>query len=78
MEEAIAPEGYVAEDDLIWHHWEGRPLVLWRLDDPAYEKARHRGRSEWVGEWRNNPIEAGRGDRRFLDGKLGKGIIIEM
>ena len=25
---------YVAEDGLIWHHWEGSPFVLWRLDDP--------------------------------------------
>ena len=24
---------YVAEDWLIWHHWEGSPLILWRLDD---------------------------------------------
>ena len=27
--------GYVAEDCLIWHHWEGSPLVLWKLDDPG-------------------------------------------
>jgi hypothetical protein len=25
--------GYVAEDCLIWHQWEGSPLVLWRLDN---------------------------------------------
>jgi hypothetical protein len=31
----MAPAGFVAEDGLIWHHWEGSPLVLWRLDDPG-------------------------------------------
>jgi hypothetical protein len=31
----MAPVGYVAEDCLIWHHWEGSPLVLWRLDAPV-------------------------------------------
>jgi hypothetical protein len=29
----MAPAGYVAEDYIICHHWEGSPLVLWRLDD---------------------------------------------
>ena len=24
----MAPATYVAEDDLIWHQWEGKPLVL--------------------------------------------------
>ena len=28
----MAPAAYVAEDGLVWHQWEGRPLVLWRLD----------------------------------------------
>uniref|UniRef100_M0RAW8 Uncharacterized protein n=1 Tax=Rattus norvegicus TaxID=10116 RepID=M0RAW8_RAT len=31
-EEPMAPATYVAEDGLIWHQWEGRSLVLWRLD----------------------------------------------
>ena len=31
----MAPAGYVAEDSLICHDWEGTPLVLWRLDDPG-------------------------------------------
>jgi hypothetical protein len=28
----MAPAAYVAEGGLIWHQWEGRPLVLWRRD----------------------------------------------
>jgi hypothetical protein len=35
QEVPIASVGYVAEDFLIWHHLEGSPLVLWRLDDPG-------------------------------------------
>jgi hypothetical protein len=39
---------YVAEDCLIWHQWEGRLLVLKRLE--ASEKGDARGvRQEWVG-----------------------------
>jgi hypothetical protein len=26
-----APAGYVAEEYLIWHHWDGNFLVLWML-----------------------------------------------
>jgi hypothetical protein len=37
MEEPMTPAVYVAEDGLIWHQWDGRPLVLWRLDDPVKE-----------------------------------------
>jgi hypothetical protein len=33
--EPLAPDGYVAEDGLICHHWEGRHLVLWRLHAPG-------------------------------------------
>ena len=32
----LAPATDVAEDCLIWHHWERRDLVLWRLT--AYDK----------------------------------------
>jgi hypothetical protein len=32
---SMASAGYVAEDSLIWHPWEGSPLILWRLDDPG-------------------------------------------
>jgi hypothetical protein len=31
----MAPTTYVAEDELIWHQWEGRPLVQWRLNAPT-------------------------------------------
>jgi hypothetical protein len=39
----MAPAGYVAEDCLIWHHCEGSPLVLWRLDSPRECKAAEAG-----------------------------------
>jgi hypothetical protein len=39
---------YVAEDCLIWNQWEGRPLVLWKLDASAKGHARGM-RQEWVG-----------------------------
>jgi hypothetical protein len=54
---------YVAEDGLIWHQWEGRPLVLWRLDAPVYGDARE-VRQEWVSRWKSTLIEAkGSGER---------------
>ena len=28
----MTPTTYVAEDSLIWQQWEGKRLVLWRLD----------------------------------------------
>ena len=31
----VHDSSYIAEDGLIWHQWEGRPLVLWKLDAPA-------------------------------------------
>ena len=45
----------VAEDDLVGHHWEERPLVLQRLCAPVQGNARAR-KQEWVG-W-----EAGQGE----------------
>ena len=45
----MAPAAYLAEDCLIWHQWEGRPLVLWKLDAPVYGNAKV-VRQEWVGE----------------------------
>jgi hypothetical protein len=27
-------KAYVAVDDLVWHQWEGRPMILWRFDAP--------------------------------------------
>jgi hypothetical protein len=35
MKGLIVPAAYVAEDYLICHQWEGRPLVLWRLNAPV-------------------------------------------
>ena len=29
----MAPAGYVAEDGLVGHQWEERPLVLWMLEE---------------------------------------------
>jgi hypothetical protein len=31
----MAPAAYVAEDSLVGHQWEERPLVLKRLDAPS-------------------------------------------
>ena len=39
---------YVAEDGLVGHQWEERPLVLRRLDAPVKVNART-GKQEWVG-----------------------------
>jgi len=44
----------VAEDGLVSHHWEERPLVFQRLYAPVEGNARAR-KQEWVG-W-----ESGRG-----------------
>jgi hypothetical protein len=32
MEGPMAPATYVAEDGLVRHQWEERPLILWRLE----------------------------------------------
>jgi hypothetical protein len=73
MVELVALAVYVAEDDLICHQWEERPLVLWRLYAPVYGTARTRNGSGWVGEQGN-----GGGDRGFSEGKLEMGIRFEM
>jgi hypothetical protein len=54
MNEPISPEllslaAYVAEDGLVVHHWEERPLVLQRLHAPVQGNSRAR-KSEWVRE----------------------------
>jgi hypothetical protein len=36
VEWPMAPAAYVAEDGLVWHQWKWRPLVLWRLNAPAW------------------------------------------
>jgi hypothetical protein len=48
MEGPMAPSTYVAEDGLLGHQWEERPLVLWRLD--ARGMPGQRSGSGWVGE----------------------------
>ena len=40
MERTMGTAAYAPEDYLIWHQWEGSPLVLWRVDDPVVENAR--------------------------------------
>jgi hypothetical protein len=40
MGQSMASAIYVAKDGLIWHQWEGRCLVLWRLDAPEKGDAR--------------------------------------
>ena len=54
----MAPAGYVAEDGLICHHWEVRPLILWMLDVPGKGNTRT-VRQEWVGGWGSTLVEAG-------------------
>ena len=61
----MAPSGYVAEECLIWHHWEGSPLVLWKFDDPAQGNARAL-RQEWVG--RLGRTLSGRGREEEIEG----------
>jgi hypothetical protein len=51
------PTTYVAEDCLIWHQWEGKFLILWRLDGPEKGNAR-RLRWERMGWWGNTHLEA--------------------
>ena len=60
MEGSMAPAAYVTESCLIWHQWEGRPLVLWRFDAPAYGDSGVL-RQAWVGECESTLIEAGVG-----------------
>ena len=48
-EGSIAPD---TEDGLIWHQWEERHLILWRLDVPAQADATA-VRWEWVNGWRS-------------------------
>jgi hypothetical protein len=44
----MSPAVYVAEDGLVDHHQEGRPLVLRKLYTPVQWNARAR-KQEWVG-----------------------------
>jgi hypothetical protein len=47
MERPMAPSGYVAEDGLLRHQHDERPLVLGRLYAPVQGNVRA-GRQEWV------------------------------
>ena len=64
---------YAAEDDLVGHQWEKRPLVL------CCSKPRYRGQTV-LGSGSGWVLEQGKGGRNrvFLEGKLGKGITFEM
>jgi hypothetical protein len=62
---------YVAEDSLVGHQWEERPLGLAKIICPVQGNAR--AWSGWVEEQR----EWG-GYRGFPERKLGKGIAFEM
>lgn len=67
---------YVAEDCLLWHEWEGRHWVLWRLNAP--EKGESRGvRQEWVSGWVGEHHLRGKREterRRSAEGRLGDNI----
>ena len=66
------PSTYVAEDFLIWHQWEGRSLVLWRLVAPV------KGDPRGVG--RNHPLRGKEEGYRivFAEGRQGRGTTFEM
>jgi hypothetical protein len=34
-EEPMVPAAYVAEDGLLGHQWEKKPLLLWKIDAPG-------------------------------------------
>ena len=53
---------YVAEDGLVGHHWEERPLGLANFICPVQGNARAR-KQEWV-VWGARPEEEGIGDFR--------------
>ena len=80
----MAPATYIAEDCLIWYQWEGKCLVLWRLD--ALEKGDARGvKQEWVGEWGSTILEAKGigewglwGGGQFMKGRPERRITFEM
>ena len=62
---------FVAEDGLVGHQWEERPLSC-EGSMPQYRGMPGPGSgSGWVGE-------QGKGDRGFSEGKPGKGITFEM
>ena len=65
---------YVAEDGLVGHQWEEKPLILQRFYAPVQGNARAR-KWEWGGGLRSR---VGGGYRALSQRKLGKGIAFEM
>jgi len=59
MDRPMAPAAYLAEDGLVGHQWEEKPLDLSRLESPVQENVRVR-RQEGVGRWESTLIEGGR------------------
>ena len=64
---------YVAEDGLVGHHWEERPLGIANFICPSTGE-RQGQKVEWVVRGTG---ETG-GERGFLEWKLGKGITFKM
>ena len=60
MEVPMVPAIYIAEDGLIWHQWEERPLVKARFPSVGEGQGGEVGMGEWVGG--GTLIEAGGGD----------------
>jgi hypothetical protein len=73
MVELVALPIFVAEDGLVGHQWEERPLVLWRLYAPVQWNAR-----PGIGVGGLEGGGQGRELGNFWRGKLGKGITFEM
>ena len=69
---------YVAEDGLVGHQWEERPLGLRVFDAPNVGQCQ--GGKMGVGGWKSTLIEEGaRGwDREFPKARPGKGETFEM
>jgi hypothetical protein len=77
MEVPMVPAIYIAEDGLIWHQWEERPLVKARFPSVGEGQGGEVGMGEWVGG--GTLIEAGGGvwDGNS-GGEMGNGITFEM
>jgi len=73
MEGPITPATYVAEDGIVQHQREEKPLILRRFISPMYGNARALS-LEWVGGNGSTLIETGGGGM----GEGGKGITFEM
>ena len=65
---------YVAEDGLVGHQWEERPLGSVKVLCPSIGECQ----GQEAGVVGVVSTGEGRGDRGFSEGKLGKGITFEM